>query len=177
VTIDDPFAADGDDRRIVAGRIESGRVKVGDRVVFSPSNKSSVIKNIEAFNAAPRNEIDAGWSTGFTLTEEIYITRGELMTHESALPWVSTRFRANMIWLGKKPFEKNKDYKLKIHTQAVPVRIHRINKVIDASEAGSVLKKDFVGRHDVADLILETRQSIAFDTISECDATGRCLRC
>lgn len=167
------FAAEGDDRRIVAGRIESGRVKVGDRVVFSPSNKSSVIKNIEAFNAPSRNTIEAGWSTGFTLAEEIYITRGELMTHESALPWVSTRFRANMIWLGKKPFEKNKDYKLKIHTQSVPVRLIEINKAVDATSSGDQHVRDSVGRHDVADVTLETRHPVAFDDISQGEATAR----
>jgi hypothetical protein len=58
--------------------------------------------------------------------------------HGSAPPLVSTRFRANMIWLGKKPFEKDKDYKLKIHTQAVPVRLIEIKKVVDASDAGKV---------------------------------------
>ena len=130
------FVSQGDDRRIVAGRIDSGKAKVGDKIVFLPSNKASTIKSIEAFNAAPRTEIDAGWSTGFTLTEEIFVTRGEIMAHEGSAPLVSTRFRANLIWLGKKPFTVGKDYKLKIHTQAVPVRIHKINKVIDASEAG-----------------------------------------
>jgi bifunctional enzyme CysN/CysC len=167
------FVSQGDDRRIIAGRIESGRVKVGDKVVFSPSNKSSTVKSVEAFNAAPRAEIDAGWSTGFTLAEEIYVTRGELMSHESDAPQVSTRFRANLIWLGKKPFQQGRDYKLKIHTQALPVRIHKINKVIDASEAGSALQKDHVGRHDVADLVLEARQPIAFDLIGQGEGTGR----
>src|SRR5262249_60028540 len=75
------FTKQADDRRIVAGRIEAGRVKVGDRVVFSPSNKMNTIKSIEAFNAPARTSIDAGWSTGFTLNEEIYITRGEIMSH------------------------------------------------------------------------------------------------
>jgi len=70
------FTKHGDDRRIIAGRIESGKVRVGDKVVFSPSNKSTTVKSIEAFHAAPRTEIDAGWSTGFTLSEEIYVTRG-----------------------------------------------------------------------------------------------------
>ena len=56
-------------------------MSVGDKVVFSPSNKISTIKSIEAFNAAPRTTIEAGWSTGFTLTEEIYVTRGEVMSH------------------------------------------------------------------------------------------------
>lgn len=167
------FVSEGDDRRIVAGRIESGRVKVGDKVVFHPSNKSSVVKSIEAFNAAPRTEIESGWSTGFTLAEEIYITRGELMTHADHAPMVSTRFRANMIWLGKKSFEPGRDYKLKIHSQAVPVRIQKINKVIDASQSGSALDKKKVDRHDVADVVLETRQAISFDPITECDATGR----
>jgi bifunctional enzyme CysN/CysC len=167
------FASQGDDRRIVAGRIESGKVKVGDKVVFHPSNKSSTVRSVEGFNTAARTEIGAGWSTGLTLTEEIYITRGEIMSHETNQPLVSTRFRANMIWLGKKPFVPGRDYKLKIHTQNQPVRIHKINKVIDASEAGSVLKKDNVGRHDVADLVLETRQPIAFDSIAEGESTGR----
>lgn len=167
------FVSKGDDRRIVAGRIESGRVKVGDRVVFSPSNKSSVIKSIEAFNAPTRKEIEAGWSTGFTLTEEIYITRGELMSHEVAPPLVSTRFRANMIWLGKKPFEKDRDYKLKIHTQAVPVKLLEIKKVVDASDTGKAMDRERVNRHDVADVVLETRQPIAFDDIAQGEATAR----
>ncbi|HEY2732230.1 MAG TPA: GTP-binding protein, partial [Polyangia bacterium] len=58
------FTKQGDDRRIIAGRIEAGRVKVGDKVVFSPSNKVSTIRSIEGFNTAARSEIDAGWSTG-----------------------------------------------------------------------------------------------------------------
>jgi bifunctional enzyme CysN/CysC len=167
------FVSEGDDRRIIAGRIESGKAKVGDRVVFYPSNKSSTIKSIEVFNAPARKEIEAGWSTGFTLSEEIYVTRGEIMAHADQAPQVSTRLRANLIWLGKKPFSPDRDYKLKIHTQAVSVRIQKINKVIDASEAGSNLDKKEVGRHDVADLVLETRQPIAFDTIADGEATGR----
>jgi bifunctional enzyme CysN/CysC len=167
------FTKQGDDRRIIAGRIEAGRVKVGDKVVFSPSNKVSTVRSIEGFNTAERTEVDAGWSTGFTLTEEIYITRGEVMSHVAKAPAVGTRLRVNMIWLGKKPFVSDRDYKLKLGTTALPVRIHKINKVIDASEAGSVLAKDHVGRHDVADLVLETRQSIAFDLTAECEATGR----
>jgi bifunctional enzyme CysN/CysC len=146
---------------------------VGDKVVFTPSNKVSTIRSIEAFNAQTRTEIEAGWSTGFTLTEEIYITRGEVMSHVAKAPLVGTRLRVNMIWLGKKPFVAGRDYKLKLGTTALPVRIHKINKVIDASEAGSTLAKDHVGRHDVADLVLEVRQQVAFDLTADCEATGR----
>ena len=109
------------------------RRKSAIKVVFFPSNKTSTIKSIEAFNAPVRTTIEAGWSTGFTLTEEIYVTRGEIMAHADEAPHVSTRFRANLIWLGKKPFTPNRDYKLKIHTQALPVRIRKINKVMPLS--------------------------------------------
>jgi bifunctional enzyme CysN/CysC len=167
------FTKHGDDRRIFAGRIEAGRVAVGDKVVFSPSNKISTIRTIEGFNTAPRENIDAGWSTGFTLTEEIYVIRGEVMSHVEKPPLVSTRLRANMIWLGKKPFVAGRDYKLKLGTAAVPVQLAKINKVIDASELGHTLAKNEVGRHDVADVVLEVRQPMAFDLTAECEATGR----
>ena len=167
------FTSRGDDRRIVAGRIEAGQVRVGDKVVFSPSNKVSTIKSVEGFNTPPRDRMGAGWSTGFTLTEEIYVTRGEIMSHADRGPLVSTRLRTNLIWLGKKPFVSGRDYKLKLGTAAVPVRIHKILKVIDASALGSVLHKNDIGRHDVADVILETRQPVAFDLTADCEATGR----
>ena len=167
------FTGDGDDRRIFSGRIESGTVSVGDKVVFSPSNKTVTVRSIEGFNSDPRTTINAGWSTGFTLSEEIYVTRGEIISHVDRAPLVSTRFRVNLIWLSKKPFVTGRDYKIKLHTQAVAVRIHRLNKVIDASELDVELSKDHVGRHDVADLVLETRSPVAFDLISESEATGR----
>jgi bifunctional enzyme CysN/CysC len=184
------FTKQGDERRIVAGRIEAGRARVGDTVVFSPSNKVTTIRTIEGFNTPPRDALEAGWSTGFTLSEEIYITRGEIMSHVAKAPHVGTRLRVNMIWLGKKPFVAGRDYKLKLGTAALPVRIHKINKVIDASKAnpsagelsspergagghGDSPRVPEVNRHDVADLVLEVRQQVAFDLTADCEATGR----
>lgn len=167
------FTSRGDEARIFAGRIEAGTVAVGDEVVFSPSNKKVRIRSIEGFNVAPRSRIGAGWSTGFTLSEEVYLTRGEVMSHVAKAPLVGTRFRANLIWLARKPFVQGRDYKLKLHTAAVPVRIRRIHKVIDASELGSDLAKQEVGRHDVADVELEVRSPVAFDLIGDSECTGR----
>jgi sulfate adenylyltransferase subunit 1 (EFTu-like GTPase family) len=46
------FTEHGDDRRIVAGTIESGQARVGDEIVFYPSGKRATIKSFEAFNRA-----------------------------------------------------------------------------------------------------------------------------
>jgi len=42
-----------DARRIIAGRVAAGQLRVGDRVVFSPSHKSARVKTIEGFNVDP----------------------------------------------------------------------------------------------------------------------------
>lgn len=81
-----------DARRIIAGRVETGELKVGDTLVFSPSNKSSVVKSIESFNRPqPPQSAGSGRSTGFTLSEQIFIERGEIASLKEAPPEVCTR--------------------------------------------------------------------------------------
>jgi len=122
------FTEEGDDRRIVAGTIISGSISVGDEVVFLPSNKKSVIKSIEGFNVKPRNTAYADEAIGVTLTTQIYIKPGELMVKANEKhPSVSSRFRANIFWVGKAPLIKNKNYKLKIGTMKIGVKLIEIS--------------------------------------------------
>src|SRR5437867_3198064 len=95
-----------DARRIITGRLAAGRIKVGDRLIFSPSNKTATVKTIEAFNVEPvPTEATAGQSTGITLDEQIFIQRGEIASHEDSVPLVSTTFRCNLFWMGRRPLE------------------------------------------------------------------------
>ena len=167
------FNARGDERRIIAGRIEAGRLEVGDKVIFAPSYKTSTIKSIEAFSAPVRTAADAGSSVGLTLTEELFLERGEVMSHLDAEPQVGTRLRVNLFWLGRRPMEKGKRYKLKLATTQVEVRIDEIVRVLDASELQSSTAKDQVERHDVAELVVRTRSPIAFDPAGSVEALGR----
>ncbi|MEO7426009.1 MAG: GTP-binding protein [Fibrobacteria bacterium] len=167
------FTSLGDDRRIVSGRVESGSIKAGEQVVFLPSGKKGRIASIEAFHAAPRAEIGAGISIGFTLAEQIYIGRGELMVKTSEVQAeVSRRLRINLFWMGKKPFIPGKTYYLKLGTAKVPCRLEKINYLIDASESGGQTKIA-VERHDVADCVIELSKPLAFDPIARLEATGR----
>ena len=61
------FTEEDDDRRIVAGRVESGSIKAGEEVVFLPSKKRSRISSIEVFSAGRPPKAFAGQSTGFCL--------------------------------------------------------------------------------------------------------------
>lgn len=168
------FTADGDDRRIVAGTVETGTLAVGDEVVFHPSGKRSKVASIEGFNVAPRTEARAGEATGFTLEEQIYVSRGELATVEGQKrPQVGTRLKASLFWLGRQPLQKDRDYVLKLGTARVPVRVEEIHRVLDASTLQTDDRRGRVERHEVAECTLRTSRPIAFDLASDLATTGR----
>ena len=168
------FTNDGDDRRIVAGTIDSGRVRVGDEVVFHPSGKRTRVKSLEAFNRVAPSVASAGESTGFTLAQQIYVTRGELATlaHEPQ-PVTATRIRASIFWLGARPLELGRNYALKLGTARVSVHLEHIERVLDASTLEAVTDRTAVVRNEVADCVLKLRHPIAFDRASELAATSR----
>ena len=165
----------GDDRRSIAGRVEEGSISVGDDVIFYPSGKASRIKSIEMFNSPKALNISAGYSTSFTLTKEVYVQPGEIMckTKEKSAPECGHAFQANVFWMGKDPLTLNKEYKLKLGTGKSYAKIRAIERVLDASSLKSNEKKLQVDRHEVAECEIETVKPIAYDTISDCEATGR----
>jgi bifunctional enzyme CysN/CysC len=167
------FNERGDDRRIIAGRVEAGVLAPGDRVLFSPSNKTSTIQSIEVFSAEAPAQVGAGRSAGLTLTEQVYVSRGEVMSHLERPPSVSTKFRANLFWLGRKPMRRGARYKLKLATSETHVAIDSIGRLLDASELDARIDKSQIDRHDVADVVLRTRQPIAFDPATDIEPTGR----
>ncbi|MCA9517252.1 MAG: adenylyl-sulfate kinase, partial [Myxococcales bacterium] len=167
------FNRAGDERRIVAGRIAAGRVAVGDQVVFSPSNKLSTVASIEAFNAPTATAAEAPDCVGITLTEQIFVQRGELCSHLDDRPQVSTRFRANLVWLGRKPLALGGEYKLKLATCETNVRVAEIQSVLDASDLTTDKARTEVRRHEVAEVVLEAKRPVAFDLVERFENTAR----
>jgi sulfate adenylyltransferase subunit 1 (EFTu-like GTPase family) len=168
------FTANGDDRRIIAGTVNSGSIKVGDEVVFLPSCKKSRIKSIEVFNGPPQNAVGPGVATGFTLETQVYVKPTELMCKVGEKePYSSESFRASIVWLGKQPLVTGKYYKIKIGTQKAGVVVEKIESVLDASALESFKDRNSVQRHEVAQCILTASNKISFDPINEIKDTGR----
>lgn len=163
-----------DERRILAGRVESGSIKVGDKLIFAPTNKVSTVKSIERWNAKKTDSASAGESIGVTLTEQIFVERGVVAALETAPPYELTRFKARLFWLGRNPFRKGKVYKLKLATQEAECEIESVEKIIDSSTLETISRPEvFVGRNEVAELTIRTKRAIAFDSHSEIISTGR----
>jgi bifunctional enzyme CysN/CysC len=168
------FTAQGDDRRIIAGTIESGQLAVGDKVVFHPSGKRSRVRSIEAFNCpAPRRAL-AGSATGFTLEEQIYVSRGQIVSREGEPPpLAAASIGVSLFWLGKRPLVAGRDFLLKLGSARVRARLESVQRVIDASDLAITEHKPQVDRHDVADCVLRLQHPIALDLVDDLAGTSR----
>lgn len=168
------FTEAGDDRRIVAGRIETGRLNTGDEITFYPSQKKTHVASLEAFNAAQPANAHAGQCVGVTLTEQIFVQAGEMMVRNNEpAPKIARSFKANLLWLKKEPMVLNKRYLLKLSTARVPVWLRQVNVILDASDLSTDNRRQHIERHDVAECVLETLKPVAFDLASELRQTSR----
>ena len=164
-----------DDRRILAGRIESGRLHVGDELVFSPSNRTARIASIESWNTGePAITASAEQSVGITLDEQIFVERGEVASHVSDAPIETDVFHLRLFWLADTPLEVGKTYGLKIGPRHLNATIERIERVIDV-EALSDHEATKVSRDEIAEVVVRTNQLVAIDNHDNLPRTGRVI--
>jgi len=168
------FTNKGDDRRIIAGRIESGSLSVGDQISFYPSGKTSTIISIEGFGNKDVNmTAETGESIGFKLKEQLFINRGEIATSSSSQkPETSSRITARIFWIGKKPLINGKKYLFKLATSKVEMIVKEVVRVVDTSTL-SEIDEDQISRNKIGDCVLEFEKIIAFDTAKNFPETGR----
>lgn len=163
-----------DQRRIIAGRVESGTAHVGEDLIFYPSLKRARIKSIEAWSVPqPPEAARASQSVGFTFEEQIFVERGEIAGRADESPIVSTTFDVNIFWMGNRHLEKGKTYVIKLATQEVECEILEFNNVINASTLEPMAEQNFLAKNDVAELTLKTRSPVAFDLFGSIPETGR----
>lgn len=163
-----------DSRRIIVGRIEAGTLKAGDEIYIAPGNKTTKVRSIEIWAEKDRaNVVTAGQSVGITVDDEFFNKRGEIISHKEVLPVVSNRFRANIFWMGKNDLTAGKRYKIKLAAAEVDAWIKSILKVIDASTLSGQEKAGRVTINDVAEIVIETKEAVAFDEFRHSKVTGR----
>ncbi len=163
-----------DDRRLLVGRIETGTLRVGDKLVFSPNDKTSVVASIENWSGPALTSAVAGQSVAITLTEQIFVQRGHVASHEVDAPIETNRFRARLFWMGKRNLMVGQPYKLKLATQELDVEVVSVDRIIDAStlEAASG-DRGYIAKNDVAEVTLQTRGALVLDNQDRNPFMGR----
>src|SRR5437762_7375235 len=170
--VQDVYRFDG--RRIIAGRIETGTLRAGDQLVFSPANKASVVATIERWNAQENGPAVAGDSIGITLSEQIFVERGYVASRENETPIEANRFHADLFWIVREPLRVGHLYSLRLATQDVKCEVVSIERVMDSStlEAKSDGREQ-LERNEVGRLTIQTRGPLVLDNHDRIPNLGR----
>jgi bifunctional enzyme CysN/CysC len=162
-----------DDRRIVAGRIESGYLSPGDEIVIMPSAKIAKIKTVESWPLTPvKGRQGAGRSVGVTLDRELFIERGDVIAHVDAAPRDTRRIRARIFWLHDKPLVSGASILVRLGTREARATVVAIEKAVDPGELSSVETKA-IARNHVGEIDISLAQALAADPYTDNPRTGR----
>jgi len=165
-----------DDRRIIAGRIESGRIEVGDVVTVMPRATTARVQSIEAWpppeaQPAPR-AARAGQSIGLTLDRPIFIERGDLISAVEAPAQAARTLRARVFWLNEAPLVVGAGITVRIGMAEARARIVAISGAVDpgllSPDEGNVIAQNHVGEIDIV-----LSQPIAADVYATNPRCGR----
>ena len=164
-----------DARRVIAGKLESGRIRVGDPVIFFPDRKASRIRSIESWGEeTPLREVGPGQSVAVTLEEQIFVERGHVGALPENPPVESREVRARIFWLDTEALRLQAPVTLRLGTQSVEARLVAIDRVVDAEKLEAVTDtREEVGRFEVAEVRLRCRRPLVYDAHERVSATGR----
>ena len=148
-----------------AGTIASGAVRPGDRVRVLPSGRESAVARIVTWDGDLERAI-AGQSVTLTLTDEVDISRGDVLSSVAAPPQVSDQFEATVIWMHDEPMLPGRKYIMKVGARSVSATIaplkYRIN--VNSLEHSATEKLEL---NDIGVGELELDQPIVFQPYRE----------
>jgi len=162
-----------DDRRIVAGRIESGHLGAGDEIIIMPAGKIARVKSVENWpEGAPSFRRGAGRSVGITLDRELFLERGDIIAHAKTAPRDTRRLRARIFWLHDAPLKAGASILVRLGTMESRATIVAIDKAVDPGELASV-ETSQIGRNHVGEIDIALAKPVAADAYTDNPRTGR----
>lgn len=163
-----------DHRRVIAGRIESGSIKVGDKVMFLPSGAVTEVKSFEQWpeGVPAKTHAQAGESVAITLTDPLFVERGQLACHETQPAHVVNQLTTQLFWLHAAPLTIGKTLRLKLGAAEVKAQPVAIRSVTDTENLTSSQAEE-VARHQVAEVVWRLRSPLPVDSAADLPACGR----
>jgi bifunctional enzyme CysN/CysC/sulfate adenylyltransferase subunit 1 len=153
-----------------AGRIASGVVCPGDEVLALPSRRRTKVSSIVSFDG-PRESASASESVTLTLADEIDLCRGDLLVSPNAVPHVSSRFLAMVVWLHATPLELKKTYLLKHMGRYVKAKATQIRFRVDINslQEAAAFRLEM---NEIGAVEFEASQPLFFDPYQSNRTTG-----
>lgn len=165
-----PQTEEHHDFRGFMGRIEAGEIGVGDRVTVLPSGKTSAVKEIFTYDGSLQRAF-APQSVALALTDEIDVSRGDMLVGSDALPRVTKEFQAMLCWLSETPLDRARKYLVKHTTRTVKCVITNIEFRVDVNTLGR-LEAEILNMNEIARVAVKVQQPLVIDCYDNDRATG-----
>jgi len=165
-----PQTADLPDYRGFMGTIASGTVKVGDKLTALPSGNSSTVKEIVTFDGN-LEEAFSPQSVTITLSDEIDISRGDMLVHSDSGVEAKKEITANVCWIGDEPLEPRKKYWLKHTTNTLKAMVTEIDFKTDIHSLDHE-QSDQLAMNEIGQIQLKLLKPIYADSYAENRSTG-----
>jgi len=117
------------DFRGYAGWMTHGRVAQGDPIVALPSGRRSTIARIVTYDGDLR-EASAGQALTLTLTDEIDVSRGDVIVSANYSGKPRSLVPARILWMSERPLADGSTYFLKLGTTTAQAKIS-VSRAVD----------------------------------------------
>ena len=159
------------DYRGYAGRIDGGIFRKGDRIMVLPSGLSSTIASIDLFEQK-LEEAFPPMSVTLTLSDDLDISRGDMIVKEDNLPQTSQYIEIMMCWMNERPLQINAKYALKHTTRDARCIVTEVMYKVNVNTLGRIENDKEVRMNDIARVSLHTTKPLFFDPYSRNRKTG-----
>jgi sulfate adenylyltransferase large subunit len=153
-----------------SGQIAAGTIRPGDSIMVLPSRRTSGIRSIVTFDGDLQAAF-APQSVTLTLTDELDISRGDLIVTPEFPAVTTERFTASLVWMNEQPLDLGRRYLLKHASKTVQAQViavqHRLDVATLELELSSTLLMNEIGLIDIASF-----QPLTVDYYSKNRTTG-----
>lgn len=159
------------DFRGFAGKISSGVLRKGDHVIALPSGQTSTINSIITYDSE-LEEAHAPMSVTLTLTDEIDVSRGDLIARVNNQPKCSKEFDVMLCWLNNSPAKARAKYRIVQTTNEQRAIIKEIVYKIDIQTFDRENNVEEIKMNDILRVKLQTTKPVMIDSYRENRSTG-----
>lgn len=159
------------DFRGYAGRISGGVFKKGDEVVVLPSGFSSKIESIITYNKEIE-EAHAPMSVTLTLSDDLDISRGNMIVRKNNQPKMLKEIELMVCWLGDNSLLQKGKYTIKHTSNEVRCIIEEILYKIDINTLHRNMEDLKINCNDIARISIKVNQPLLVDKYSDNRVTG-----
>jgi bifunctional enzyme CysN/CysC len=153
-----------------AGTLASGSVRPGEEIVVLPAGLATRVKTLDTFDG-PRDEAVAGDAVVLTTTEELDISRGDMIVRKKNLPTVTNRFEAYLCWMSGDELATGQAYTLLHTTREVQAFVGRVDYRVDVDTLHRQ-QAPTLGLNEIGRVEITTGQPLFFDSYRVNAATG-----